>query len=64
MEAPRFLLLAGNAVGLKTDVAYSITILGKGGLQEAAVPCWVSRMFKRDSEKVSKDRAGREEGHS
>lgn len=51
-------------MGLKTDVAYSITILGKGGLQEAAVPCWVSRMFKRDSEKVSKDRAEREEGHS
>ena len=57
-------MLAGNAVGLKTDVAYSITIPGKGGLQGAAVPCGVSRMFKRDGEKVSEDRAGREGGRS
>lgn len=51
-------------MGLKTDVAYSITIPGKGGLQGAAVPCGVSRMFKRDGEKVSEDMAGREGGRS
>lgn len=57
-------MLAGNAVGLKTDVPYSISKPGKGGLQGAAVPCGVSRMFMREGEKVGEDMRRREEGHS
>lgn len=57
-------MLTGNAVGLKTDVPYSISKPGKGGLQGAAVPCGVSRMFMREGEKVGEDMRRREEGHS
>lgn len=57
-------MLAGEALGLKADVPYSISTPDKGELGGAVVPLRVSRMFMKEGEKVAKDMGTREGGFS